>query len=335
VNRFSDVPLSILNLSPVRKGHTVSESLRNTIDLAREAERFGYNRYWVAEHHNMPAVASSATAILVGQAAAETSRIKVGAGGIMLPNHAPLVVAEQFGTLALLHPGRIDLGLGRAPGTDPWTARALRRDQSSGADFPHLLAELLGYLAPNGNGRRVRAIPGEGVDLPIWLLGSSTFSAALAAREGLPFVFASHFAPQQLELALEVYRSNFHPSQLWPIPYVMVGVNVLVADTDEEAERQFTTLQRKFLGLIRGDMEFLPPVDDMRSQWSADEAHAVGAMLRESFVGAPGTVRKGLEEVVERTGANELIVLTETWEFKDRLHSYELLADLWLSDRNL
>ncbi|MER5748618.1 LLM class flavin-dependent oxidoreductase [Streptomyces sp. NPDC002088] len=329
MKKLRDIPLSLLNLAPIRHGEgTATEALLETIELARRADEFGYNRYWIAEHHNMSAVASAATSVLIGQVAAVTERIKVGSGGIMLPNHAPYVVAEQFGTLASLYPGRIDLGLGRAPGTDPWTAQALRRGDATAKDFPTQVTEVRRYLEPAAPTRRVRAIPGEGTNVPLYILGSSTFGAALAAQEGLPFVFASHFAPAQLAAALEVYRTNFRPSQSLEKPHAIVGVNVIAADTDHDARRIFTTLQRKFLTMIRGELQNLPPVDDIDQLWSPNEAAAVTDMLRESVVGSPGTVRDGLGALLKRTGADELIVLTETWDFKDRVRSYELLAEL-------
>ncbi|MFE3069177.1 LLM class flavin-dependent oxidoreductase [Streptomyces sp. NPDC059247] len=342
--RSPSVPLSVLDLAPIRTGHGPAEALRHTVELARAAEASGYRRFWISEHHNTRAMASSATAIIIGQVAAATERISVGAGGIMLPNHAPYVVAEQFGTLATYHPGRIDLGLGRAPGTDPWTTRALRRQHQSGADFPEQVAELRGYLAADatdaadgsggaygsgGADRKVRAIPGEGVDVPVYVLGSSTFGAALAAREGLPFVFASHFAPQQLDEALDLYRSAFRPSAALAEPYAVVAANAVVADTATEAVRIFSSLQQKFLTHLRGEMRFLPPVDDIDALWNREEAGVVDAMLAESYVGTPGTVRHGLESLVARTGADELMILSEAWDFDARLRSYELLATTW------
>ncbi|WP_329577301.1 LLM class flavin-dependent oxidoreductase [Streptomyces sp. NBC_01361] len=328
MKHLRDIPLSLLNLAPIRKGGTATEALHETIELARKAEEFGYHRYWIAEHHNTSAVASSATSVLIGQVAAATERIKVGSGGIMLPNHAPYVVAEQFGTLASLYPGRIDLGLGRAPGADPWTAQALRRGEATAKDFPAQVTEVRRYLGPGAPTRRVRAIPGEGTNVPLYILGSSTFGAALAAQEGLPFVFASHFAPDQLHAALDVYRSNFRPSESLAAPHAIVGVNVVAADTDRDAQRIFTTLQRKFLTLIRGELQNLPPVDDIDQLWSEHEAAAVGSMVRISAVGSPATVRQGLDDLVKSAQPDELIVLTETWDFKDRIRSYELLAEL-------
>ncbi|MQS34128.1 LLM class flavin-dependent oxidoreductase [Streptomyces katsurahamanus] len=326
---YSGIPLSVLDLSPIRTGRPAAEALGNTVALARAAEAYGYRRFWISEHHNTPAMASSATSIIIGQVAAATERIRVGAGGVMLPNHAPYVVAEQYGTLATYHPGRIDLGLGRAPGTDPWTTRALRREHQSGADFPEQAAELRGYLAPGSAERKVRAIPGEGVDLPVYILGSSTFGAALAAREGLPFVFASHFSPDQLRTALTLYRTAFRPSATLAKPYAIVAANAVVADTDAEAVRIFSSMQQKFLTHFRGGMEFLPPVDDIDAVWAPQEAQMVNAMLAESFTGTPDTVRRGLEDLVDRTDADELMIVSEAWDFDARLRSYELLAKTW------
>ncbi|MEU6192281.1 LLM class flavin-dependent oxidoreductase [Streptomyces sp. NPDC047061] len=323
------VKLSVLDVAPIRKNGTAAETLRETIALGRETDAMGYHRYWIAEHHNMPAVASSATSVLIGQVAAATSRIRVGSGGIMLPNHAPYVVAGQFGTLESLHPGRIDLGLGRAPGTDPWTARALRRGETNGKDFPGQVAEVRRYLGTATPTQKVRAIPGEGTHVPVYILGSSTFGAALAAQEGLPFAFASHFAPDQLQMALEIYRDHFRPSEQLEKPHAIVGVNALVADTDQEARRLFTTLQQKFLTHGRGGVEFLPPVDDISPLWNPQEEATVNAMLRVSAVGSPQTVRAQLMDIVKSTRADELIVQTETWDFEARLRSYALLAELW------
>ncbi|MFE7130894.1 LLM class flavin-dependent oxidoreductase [Streptomyces sp. NPDC057638] len=329
MNSSIGIPLSVLDLSPIRNDGTAAEALANTVALARATEAYGYRRFWISEHHNTPAMASSATSIIIGQVAAATERITVGAGGVMLPNHAPYIVAEQFGTLAAYHPGRIDLGLGRAPGSDPWTTRALRREHQSGADFPELTAELRGYLAPGSAERKVRAIPGEGSGVPVFILGSSTFGAALAAREGLPFVFASHFSPDQLLPALELYRAGFRPSATLAKPYAIVAANAVVADTGREAVRIFSSLQQKFLTHFRGGMEFRPPVDDIDALWSPQEARMVNAMLAESYVGTPDTVRQGLAGLAERTGADELMILSEAWDFDARLRSYELLAKTW------
>ncbi|ANW21365.1 LLM class flavin-dependent oxidoreductase [Streptomyces clavuligerus] len=327
--RTTNIPLSVLDLSPIRHGHGPAEALANTVELARAIEAYGYHRFWISEHHNTTAMASSATSIMIGRVAAATERIRVGAGGVMLPNHAPYVVAEQFGTLAAYHPGRIDLGLGRAPGTDPWTTRALRRDHKGGLDFPEQVAELRGYLAPGDGKGKVRAIPGEGSDVPVYILGSSTFGAALAAREGLPFVHASHFSPDRLDEALERYRAEYRPSAAHPEPYAIVAANAVVADTEKEAVRTFSTLRQKFLTHFRGEMRILPPVDDIDRVWAPQEAQMVNAMLRESFVGTPDTVRAGLEDLAERTGADELMIVSEAWDFATRLRSYELLARTW------
>jgi luciferase family oxidoreductase group 1 len=326
------VPLSILDLAPIRDGGTPREALLQTLELARVAERTGFHRFWLAEHHNMAGVASSATAILIGQVAAATSRIRVGSGGIMLPNHAPLVVAEQFGTLAELFPGRIDLGLGRAPGTDHVTGWALRRNPNGGVEFPAELEELRGFLAPAVDGQRVRAVPGAGADVAVWLLGSSLFGAELAAREGLPFAFASHFAPAMLMEAAALYRERFQPSAVLAEPYLMVGANVLVAETDEEAARLFTSTLQKFVGFLRGAPAGTQPplaLDDLEAFYRPGEQAAVESQMREAVVGSPATVRAGLAELVERTGANEIIAAGDTYDFAPRLRSYELLGELW------
>jgi len=324
-------PLSILDLAPVVDGDTTRQALLNSIDLARLADRLRYRRYWVAEHHNMEGVASSATAVLLGQLAAATSRIRVGAGGIMLPNHAPLTIAEQFGTLAELFPGRIDLGLGRAPGTDRPTMRALRRSlESSGEDaFPNDVLELQGYLAAPRDDAPVRAVPGQGTEVPLWLLGSSLYGAQLAAYLGLPFAFASHFAPEMLMQALEIYRSNYRPSPRHPKPHAAVGLNVIVAPTDEEARRLFTSAQQRFLGMVRGRRGKLPrPVESMDALWTPSEQMQVERMLSESVVGSPVTVRAGLRATAERTGADEFIVACAVHDHALRRRSYELLDEL-------
>jgi luciferase family oxidoreductase group 1 len=329
------VPLSVLDLAPITAGSNAAEALRRSLDLAQHADAWGYVRYWVAEHHNMDGVASSATAVLVGHIAGGTKRIRVGSGGIMLPNHAPLVVAEQFGTLATLYPGRIDLGLGRAPGTDRLTMRALRRhlDTDDEEGFPRDVMELQAYLDepnPQTNSQAaVRAIPGIGTQVPIWLLGSSLYSAQLAAHLGLPFAFASHFAPDYLMQAMHVYRSTYQPSARWPEPHAMVGVNVVAADTDEEAAWHFTSLQQRFLGMQRGQRGPLPkPIDPalMETLWSPTEKAGVMRMLAAAAVGSPGRVRQRLEEIIEATGANELIVAGALHDHAARLRSYELLA---------
>jgi len=326
------VPLSVLDLAPIVEGSNAREALLNSIALAKHAESLGYRRFWVAEHHNMDGVASAATAVLIGQLAAATTTIRVGSGGIMLPNHAPLTVAEQFGTLATLFPGRIDLGLGRAPGTDQPTMRALRRHLSNAGEdrFPEDVLELQGYLAPAQAGRVVRAIPGEGTEVPIWLLGSSLYGAQLAAYLGLPFAFASHFAPDQLQQALDIYRAQYRPSERNPKPYAMVAINAIVADTDAEAAVLFTSLQQRFLGMQRGQRGPLPrPVDSsngMQGLWTAAEKASVERMLAESIVGSPVTVRAGLRATQARTGADEFIVACAVHDFAARLKSYTLLA---------
>src|SRR3984957_20356424 len=321
-------PFSVLDLSPITQGSDAAHSFRNTLDLARHAERWGYRRFWLAEHHGMPGVASAATAVVIGYIAGSTSTIRVGAGGIMLPNHAPLVIAEQFGTLESLYPGRIDLGLGRPPGGDQATARALRRNLgSSGDTFPRDLIELMGYFARAEPGQAVRAVPGEGLDIPIWLLGSSDFSARLAAELGLPFAFASHFAPDYLLPALELYRENFKPSDRLAKPYVMIGVNVIAADTDAEAQRQFTSLQQAFLNMVRGRPGQLPPpVDSMEGRWNSMERAHVEARTRVSAVGSVGTVHERLAAILAATGADELILTAHIYDHTARLRSFELAS---------
>ena len=327
-------PLSVLDLSLIVEGGSAGEALRNTLDLARHCEVLGYRRYWVAEHHNMDGVASSATAVLVGQIAAATSRIRVGSGGVMLPNHAPLVIAEQFGTLATLYPDRIDLGLGRAPGTDRLTMRALRRHLDTAGEedsFPRDVVELMAYLDDAQPDQAVRAIPGIGTKVPVWLLGSSLFSAQLAAYLGLPFAFASHFAPDLLEQALEVYRSTYRPSARWPKPHAMVGTNVIVAPTDDEAAMLFTSVQQRFLGMQRGRRGPLPkPITpaQMEALWSPAEKVGVMRMLACAAAGSPGTVRAQLKAIVARTEADELIVAAGVHDHGARKRSYELLASL-------
>ena len=321
---------SLLDLSPITAGSTAAESFRNTTELAQHAERWGYHRYWLAEHHNMPGVASAATAVVIAHVAAHTSTIRVGAGGIMLPNHAPLVIAEQFGTLESLYPGRIDLGLGRAPGGDPLTAHALRRNLgSSGDTFARDLDELMRYFrAPQP--APVRAIPGHGLDVPIYLLGSSDFSAQLAAELGLPFAFASHFAPGYLSHALELYRTGFRPSPQLAEPYAIVGVNVIAADTDAEAHRLFTSLQQAFLSLTRGrPIQLPPPIDTMDGVWQPHEQAHVERMLSVSAIGSPTTIRADLEGLLEMTGADELIATAHIYDPAARLRSFELAADVF------
>jgi luciferase family oxidoreductase group 1 len=319
--------LSILDLAFVTEGARPAEALRRSLDLAQHAEGWGYTRFWVAEHHNMIGVASAATSIVIGYLAGGTRTIRVGAGGIMLPNHSPLVVAEQFGTLDALYPGRIDLGLGRAPGTDQRTLRALRRDAMSAESFPQDVVELQAYLGPLQPGQAVQAVPGAGSNVPLWILGSSTYGAQLAAALGLPYAFASHFAPDDLMPALETYRKNFKPSAQLDKPYAMVGANVIVADTDAEAQRIFTSAQQAFTNLLRNARGKLqPPIDDIETYWSpAEKAHA-SRMLACAFVGSPDSVRAGLRSFIATTGADEIIVAAAVYDHATRLRSYELLA---------
>jgi luciferase family oxidoreductase group 1 len=323
------VPLSVLDLSPIVQGGDAATALRNTLELAQHAEALGFRRFWLAEHHNMAGIASAATAVVIGHVAAGTSRIRVGSGGIMLPNHAPLVVAEQFGTLAALFPGRIDLGLGRAPGTDMRTARALRRNlEVSAEEFPQDVVELIGYLRPAAPDQAVRAVPGEGSEVPVWLLGSSLFSAQLAAMLGLPFAFASHFAPDLLNEALAVYRSRFRPSEQLERPYAMAGLNVFAAETDAEARRLFTSVQQQFLNLRRGNPGRLPPpVDDITAIASPMELAGVERALACSLVGGPETIRAGLRAFVDRTGVDEVMATALIHEHAARLRSFTLLAE--------
>jgi luciferase family oxidoreductase group 1 len=300
---------SILDLAPVPEGSTPADALRNSLDLAQHAEHWGYRRFWLAEHHNMVGIASAATSVVIGHVAGGTRTIRVGAGGIMLPNHAPLVIAEQFGTLASLYPGRIDLGLGRAPGTDQLTLRALRRDPAAADTFPQDVLELQALLGPLQPGQRVQAVPGTDTNVPLWILGSSLFGAQLAAMLGLPYAFASHFAPDALIPALQVYRSRFEPSAQLDRPYAMVGCNVVAAGTDAEARRLFTSAQQSFTRIFRGTRGQLPPpVDDIESFWSPEEKPRVSAMLARSFVGSHDTVRRRLASFVEETKADEVIV---------------------------
>ncbi len=328
MKQLSETPYSLLDLSPIRQGGSAAESLRNSLDLARHAERWGYKRFWIAEHHNLPGVASAATSVVIGHIAGGTSTIRVGAGGIMLPNHAPLVIAEQFGTLESLFPGRIDLGLGRAPGGDQNTARALRRYLgSSGDTFLRDLLELMSYFRKAEPGQAVRAVPGEGLDVPIWLLGSSDFSAALAAELGLPFAFASHFAPDYLHAALALYRENFKPSDRLAEPYAMVGVSVFAADTDAEGRRLFTSLQQQFLNRVRGRPGQLPPpVDSMEGRWDEAERAHVERMTRVSAAGSPVRVQERLAAVLAETRADELILTAHIYDHAARLRSFELAA---------
>src|SRR5215216_3291706 len=322
------VPVSILDLVPVILGETPREALHKSLDLAQHVERFGYTRYWVAEHHNMTGIASAATSVVIGYLAGGTSTIRVGSGGIMLPNHSPLVIAEQSGTLESLYPGRIDLGLGRAPGTDHRTLRALRRDVSRSDDFPEDVLELMLLLANAKPGQPVRAVPGAGTNVPIWILGSSTFGAELAASLGLPYAFASHFAPDALFPALDIYRKQFKPSKQLDHPYAMAGVNVVAAGTDEEARRLFTTVQQSFTNLVRGaGGKLQPPIDNIDDYWNPMEKHHASRMLKYAIVGSRQTVRTELKNFVELTGADELMIVTSLYDHSARVRSYELVAE--------
>jgi luciferase family oxidoreductase group 1 len=326
----SDLALSVLDLVGMRSSESVGSAIHRSVDLAQHVERFGYKRHWLAEHHSVSGLACSATAVLIGHIAGATKTIRVGSGGVMLPNHAPLVVAEQFGTLEAMYPGRIDLGLGRAPGGDAQTMRALRRDlRQTGDDFPELLEELQSYLGPEKPGQTVKAIPGQGSNVPITLLGSSGFSAQLAGTLGLPFAFAAHFAPEYLHAAAVLYRETFRPSEVLRRPYFMVAVQVIVAETDAGARRLFTTPQQRFLRLIRNQpVELLPPVDSMKPLWRDSERAAVENRLSAAIVGGDKTVKAGLEKLVSETGADEVIAVTDTYEHADRLDSYRRVADI-------
>ena len=322
------IPFSVLDLSPIAEGSAAPDALRNSLELAQHAERLGYKRYWLAEHHNMPGIASAATAVVIGHVAGGTRTIRVGSGGIMLPNHSPLVIAEQFGTLGSLYPGRIDLGLGRAPGTDPFTTRALRRVATAAADtFPDDVVELQKYFGVTQEGQRVRAIPGAGTNIPIWLLGSSTFGAQLAAAMGLPFAFASHFAPADLMTALRLYRNLFKPSAQLEKPYAMVGVNVIAADSDKEAQYQFSSLQQAFALLRRGTPgKVPPPIEDIETFWSPMEKAMAQDMLLFSVVGSAETVERGLRKIIDLTQADELILAAHIYDHKARMRSFEIAA---------
>lgn len=321
------LPLSILDLAPVSENSTPAIALQNARDLAQHAERLGYKRYWVAEHHNMVGIASAATSVVIGYIAANTSTIRVGAGGIMLPNHSPLVIAEQFGTLESLYPNRIDLGLGRAPGTDRQTMQALRVDPKASERFPQDVLELQSLLGPLQPGQTIQAVPGTGTNLPLWILGSSLFGAQLAAILGLPYAFASHFAPDQLMQAIEIYRATFKPSAQLQMPYVMAGVNVIAADTDAEAQHLFTSLQMRFADMARGTRGYMqPPIADIENYWSGQEKIQAQRMLACSFVGSPKSLRVHLNDFMEKTGVDELMVATAVYDQGSRLKSYELLA---------
>ncbi len=323
------IPFSILDLAPITEGGDAAQSFRNTLDLARHAERWGYQRFWLAEHHGMPGIASAATAVLIGHVAGGTSTIRVGAGGIMLPNHSPLVIAEQFGTLESLFPGRIDLGLGRAPGSDQLTARALRRNLASDADqFPHDVVELMDYFSATQR-HAVRAVPGAGLNVPIWILGSSLFGAQLAAALGLPYAFASHFAPAQMMQAIALYRSTFRPSAHLEKPYVMLGFNVFAADTEEEAQFLATSMQQAFVNLRSGHPKRLqPPMEGYLNHIGPQERALLDQVLSCAAIGSRNTVKRILKAFIEQTGADELMITSQIFDHPARLRSYEITAEL-------
>jgi len=324
------IPFSILDLSPIGDGKTAAEALKDTRALSQKADQLGYYRYWLAEHHNMPGIASAATSVVIGYVAEGTERIRVGSGGVMLPNHSPLVIAEQFGTLEALYPGRIDLGLGRAPGTDMMTARALRRDMAATAErFPQDVQELLAYFREPQPGQQIIAVPGAGLNVPIWLLGSSLYSAQLAAMLGLPFAFASHFAPADMRAAASLYRSQFQPSAYLEKPYLMLTVNVLAADTDQEARYHFSSQQQSFVNLRRGMPGRVPkPIDDIEAFWSPMEKIMVEQALKYSFVGAPDTVEQGLKDFLAEHQPDELMITALVHDNNARLRTLELVAEI-------
>jgi luciferase family oxidoreductase group 1 len=328
--KLSSLTYSILDLATVIQGKTPADTFKRSVDLARHAEEWGYERYWFAEHHNMISVASSATSLLIGHIAEKTTKIRVGSGGIMLPNHSPLVIAEQFGTLATLYPDRIDLGLGRAPGSDQLTAMAIRGDRFNAAnDFPTDVRKLQLYLSDENRNAKVRAIPGEGTNVPIWILGSSTDSAHLAAAYGLPYAFASHFAPQQFLRAIEIYRANFKPSAQLQQPYVMACVNVVVADTDKEAERLSTSLKQLFIGIVTGQRKLLQePIATMEGVWNDEQETAVDQMLAVSFIGGPAKIKADLQSFLAQTQVDEVMATSHIYDHNARLHSYQLFADI-------
>lgn len=325
----SMIPLSVLDLSPILEGSDAAQSFRNTLDLARHVERLGYKRFWLAEHHNMPGVASAATSVVIGHVAGGTSTIRVGAGGVMLPNHAPLVIAEQFGTLASLYPGRIDLGLGRAPGTDQLTAYALRRTLAGDVDrFPQDVVELMGYFQPAQPGQRVRAVPGAGLDVPVWILGSSHYGAQLAALMGLPYAFASHFAPAELDRAIAIYRAQFQPSEHLDKPYVMAALACVAAETDAEARYHFSSLQQSFVNLRTGRAGPLPrPVENYEATLDPMARQVLDQALACAVVGSKETVGRGLRAFAERTGADELMLTGAVYDHDARLRSFEIAME--------
>lgn len=326
--------ISILDLVHVNQNSSPRDALFNSLKLAQKAEEFGYERFWVAEHHNMPSIASAATSVVIGHLAQGTKKIRVGAGGIMLPNHSPLVIAEQFGTLETLYPGRIDLGLGRAPGTDQRTLRALRRDPTSAQSFPQDVQELQYLFESVSENQAIQAVPGGGLNLPLWILGSSTFGAQLAASLGLPYAFASHFAPESLMDAIQIYRENFRPSRQLQRPYVMMGVNVVAAETDEEASYLFTSLQQAFANLHRGYRGgFRPPIDDIDSYWSPQEKLLASHMLTYSVVGSKNTVRHGLKELLQKTKVDEFMIVGSIFDLEARIRSFEIISEIFSASR--
>lgn len=333
--KLSDVPISVLDLATIVADKKSADTYKNSIDLAQHVERWGFKRYWLAEHHSMESIASSATSVLIGHIAGHTSTIRVGAGGIMLPNHAPLVIAEQFGTLESIYPGRIDLGLGRAPGSDQVTMRALRRNLVEGPnDFPESVMELKKYLSADNRTSKIRAIPGEGLDIPIWLLGSSTYSAQLAGILGMPFAFASHFAPTYLHAALQLYHENFQRSATLKEPYALACVNVVAADTDKEANYIATSFYQLAMGIIHGSTKPLqPPVENMDEIWSEPEKAAILQMMKYTFIGGPETVKENLKRFLNETRVNEIMVTSHIYNHTARLHSYEILTQLWNEER--
>lgn len=328
---LAQTPVSVLDLATIVEGETAADAFRRSLRLAQKAEDLGYTRYWFAEHHNMESVASSATAVLIGYVAGGTSSIRVGSGGVMLPNHAPLIIAEQFGTLASLYPARIDLGLGRAPGTDPLTSYALRRSLKGDVDdFPNDVSELITYLGPKDPDARIRAVPGEGTEVPVWLLGSSTYSAQLAAMMGLPFAFASHFAPTYLMEALKIYKEKFQPSKYLQEPYSMACINVIAADTDKEAQYLATSFYQLALGMIRNKRRPLPPpVDSMDGLWNEGERAAIANMTQYAVVGSAPIVKTGLQSFLEQTGVDEVMITSHVYSLEAKTHCYELVAPLF------
>lgn len=330
--KLSEIPLSVLDLSPIKQGETPADALHNTLSLAQHVEKLGFKRFWLAEHHNMTGIASAATSVVIGYVAGGTQTIRVGSGGIMLSNHAPLMIAEQFGTLESLYPGRIDLGLGRAPGTDQPTMRALRRKLDGADDFPEQLEELRFFLGEAVENQRVRAVPGAGLKIPIWLLGSSGFSAQLAGELGLPFAFAGHFSPEYILPALELYRRSFQPSEVLQKPYAMLAINIVAAETDKEAEFLATSQFQSFLNLIRGTPgQLQPPIENMDKIWTTQEKALVESRVGGSVIGSAATVKERLEMILEETKADEIMVNAMIFDHEARLRSYEIVADVWHS----